>query len=148
MWVTSTLAQAHPLFPRHFSRSGLCVGIVFSIIKGCCSAGGIPTAVCDLPTKSYVKCMCTTTFSARNPLESLGIPWNPPTFGPGIPAKVPSAHRSPKAEHSETDAKFTPNTYTYSVAILRQDIVLQLSPRSSTMSSGHVPRPGAWGGNR
>ena len=88
MWLTSTLAQARLLCPLHLCRAGLSVRIVFSIIKGFCSSGGIPTAVCELPTNSYVKCMCTTIFSARNPLESLGIPWNPLLFGPGIPAKL------------------------------------------------------------
>ena len=82
------LAQARLLFPLHLSRAGLSVRIVLSIIKGFCSSGGIPTAVCELPTNSYVKCMCTTIFSARNPLESLGVPWNPLLFGPGIPAKL------------------------------------------------------------
>ena len=98
MWLTSTVAEVRLFFPLHLSRAGLCVRIVFSIIKGFCSAGGIPTAVCELLSNSYVKRMCSTTFSARNPLESFGIPWNPPSSGPGIPAKLSSAYRRPKAE--------------------------------------------------
>ena len=87
-----------PLLPTALAHANLCAKVVFCIIKVFRSAGGIPAAARALLRNFEVKQMWRTTFSARNPLESFGIPWNPRVFGPGIPSKVRSAQRLPKAE--------------------------------------------------